>query len=92
VVCVQYYLPIAGGKVWLSGNYSRVKSDNITKYTPIPGQSGIYKQAQYVDGNVFVALSSSLQLGYSFQLVQQTFGDDVKATNYRNEGAVHFFF
>lgn len=91
LVGLQYYLPIASGKVWISGNYSHLKSANIVKLTPIAGQSAVYDEAQYIDGNLFVALSSALQLGYSFQMVEQTFADDVKARNYRNEGALHFF-
>jgi hypothetical protein len=92
VVGLQYYLPVASGKVWVSGNFSQLKSSNIVKLTPIAGQSAVYKQAQYVDGSLFAALSATLQVGYSFQMVQQTFGDGVKARNYRNEGAIHFFF
>lgn len=92
LVGLQYYLPIASGKVWVSGNYSQLKSANIVKLTPVAGQSAIYKEARYIDGSLFVALSSALQLGYSFQMVEQTFSDNVKARNYRNEGAVHFFF
>jgi hypothetical protein len=92
VVGLQYYLPIADGKVWVSGNFSQLKSSNIVKLTPIAGRPAVYKQAQYVDGSLFVALSSALQVGYSFQMVQQTFGDNVKAKNYRNEGGIHFFF
>jgi hypothetical protein len=92
VVGVQYYLPIASGKVWLSGNFSQLKSSNIVKLTPIAGRSAVYKEARYVDGSLFVALTSALQIGYSFQLVEQTFGDGVKAKNYRNEGGLHFFF
>jgi hypothetical protein len=92
VVGLQYYLPVASGKIWISGTYSHLKSPNSVKYTPIAGQSAVYKEAQYIDGNLFAALSSYLQVGYSFQMVEQTFGDNVKARNYRNEGAIHFFF
>jgi hypothetical protein len=92
LVGVQYYLPIADGSVWVSGNYSRLESPNIVKLTPIAGRSAVYHEAQYVDGNLFVALTSYLQAGYSFQLVEQTFGDGIKARNYRNAGALHFFF
>jgi hypothetical protein len=92
LVGLQYYLPISDGKVWLSGNYSQIKSSNIVKLTPIAGQSAVYKEARYVDGSLFVALTAALQVGYSFQLVEQTFGDGVKAKNYRNEGGLHFFF
>jgi len=92
LVGLQYYLPIASGKVWVSGNYSQLKSSNIVDLTPIAGQSAIYKEARYFDASVFVALSSALQVGYSFQMVEQTFADNVKARNYRNEGGLHFFF
>lgn len=92
VVGLQYYLPIADGKVWVSGNFSRLKSSNVVKNTPIAGRSAVYKEARYIDGSVFVALSSAVQIGYSFQLVEQTFGDGVKAKNYRNAGGLHFFF
>jgi hypothetical protein len=92
LVGAQYYLPIDHGRVWISGNYSQVKSGNIVKLTPTAGQTAVYKEARYFDGNLFVALSGSLQIGYSFQLVEQTFGDGVKAKNYRNEGGLHFFF
>jgi len=92
LVGAQYYLPIDKGRVWVSGNYSQVKSGNIVKLTPIAGQSAVYKEARYVDGNLFVAISGALQIGYSFQLVEQTFADGVKAKNYRNEGGLHFFF
>jgi len=92
VVGLQYYLPVAQGKVWISGNFAQLKSPNIVKLTPIAGRPAVYKDAQYIDGSLFVALSSALQIGYSFQMVQQTFGDNVKAKNYRNEGGLHFFF
>ena len=92
LVGAQYYLPIDHGRVWVSGNYSQIKSANIVKLTPVAGQSALYKEARYFDGNLFVALTGSLQIGYSFQMVEQTFGDGVKAKNYRNEGGLHFFF
>jgi hypothetical protein len=93
VVGLQYYLPVFRGKIWVSGNFSQLKSSNSVSLTPIAGRSAVYKQARYVDGNLFVALTGALQVGYSFQMVEQVFGDDnIKARNYRNEGAVHFFF
>jgi len=55
VVGLQYYLSVAQGKVWISGNFSQLKSSNIVKLTPIAGQPAVYKQAQYVDGSVFIA-------------------------------------
>jgi hypothetical protein len=92
LVGAQYYLPVLQGRIWISGNYSELKSNNIVKLTPIPARSSVYSKARYIDGNLFMGITEQLQVGYSFQFVEQTFGDGVKAKNYRNEGAVHFFF
>ena len=92
VVGLQYYLPVADGRLWISGNFAHLESSNIVELTPIAGRSAVYDQAQYIDGNLFVAFTSYLQTGYSFQMIEQTFGDGVKARNYRSEGALHLFF
>jgi hypothetical protein len=92
VVGIQYYLPVLNGRIWVSGNFAQAKSDNIVQLTPIPGRSFIYSQSQYYDGNIFFAITDNLQTAYSFQSVQQTFGDGVKARNYRQEFAMHLFF
>src|SRR6185503_6865029 len=36
VAGLQYYLPIGGGRVWISSVYSRTWSDNIKTLTPAP--------------------------------------------------------
>jgi hypothetical protein len=92
VVGLQYYLPILDGRVWLSGNHSQVKSDNIKDITPLPGWGGIYTISKYYDGSLFVAITDAIQMGASFQVVQQTLGDGVKAQNYRSEFGMHMFF
>lgn len=92
VVGIQYYLPVLNGRIWVSGNFAQVKSDNIVQLTPIPGRSFVYSQSQYYDGNIFLAITDNLQTAYSFQTVQQTFGDGVSARNYRQEFAMHFFY
>jgi hypothetical protein len=92
MVGFQYYLPVLSGRIWISGNFARIKSANIVALTPIPGRPFVFSASQYYDGNLFVTLTDALQAGYSFQAVEQTFGDNVKARNYRNEVALHFFF
>jgi hypothetical protein len=92
VLGLQYYLPIGGGRVWVSGTYTQTKSTNITALTPIPNRGSVYFKSEYEDVNLFVALTDAVQLSASFQTVRQLFGDDVSARNERVEFASHFFF
>ncbi len=92
VVGLQYYLPIAGGRVWVSGTYTQSKSTNITGLTPIPNRGSVFFKSEYEDANLFVALTDAVQLSASFQTVRQIFGDNVAARNSRLEFGSHFFF
>lgn len=92
IVGGSYYLPVWDGRIWVSGNYAQIKSNNIVKYTPIPGRPFVYSKATYWDANLFITLTDHFQAGYSFQAVEQTFGDNVKAKNYRNEIGLHLHF
>jgi len=75
VVGAQYYLPIGNGRVWISGIYSRIWSDNIRKLTPPVSYGSIFTKMEYIDGNVGVDITPAVALGLSFQTVKQTFGD-----------------
>jgi len=92
VLGAQYYLPIAGGKIWVSGTYSQISSDNILLITPAASWGAVYKSARYYDVNVFAALTPAAQLGLSFQATHQTYGDRSTPTNLRSELAMSFFF
>ena len=92
VVGAQYYLPISGGKVWVSGNYAQMSSNNILTLTPAASWGAVYKSARYYDANVFVAVTPATQLAASFQVTSQTYGDGSKPTNMRSEVAALFFF
>jgi hypothetical protein len=92
VLNLQYYLPIAGGRVWVATCYSELKSSNIKEITPLPGWGGIYTHAQYNDGTLFVAITDQIQVGVAFQRTHQWLGDGVTATNYRSELGLHMFF
>lgn len=75
VAGAQYYLPIAGGKLWVSGIYSQIKSNNIKKLTPSPSWGGIFTKMEYIDANVGYDITPAVVVGLSFQTVKQTFGD-----------------
>jgi len=75
VIGGQYYLPIGGGRVWIAGIYSQIKSDNIKALTPFTSYGGIFTKMEYIDANVGWDITPALVLGLSFQTVKQTFGD-----------------
>jgi hypothetical protein len=75
VVGLQYYLPIDKGRVWISGIYSQVESDNIKELTPYPNHGGIFTKMQYIDASVGMDITPSIVVGFSWQMVKQTFGD-----------------
>jgi hypothetical protein len=92
VLGAQYYLPIAKGRVWLSGIFAQIVSTNVVELTPRPNRGNVFDKAQYIDGSLFVALTEQWQTAVSLQTVEQTFGDGFKARNNRLELGTHYFF
>ncbi len=93
VVNAHYHLPFGRGKkVWVSGTYTQVKSDNALALTPVQGRPFIWDKGQYYDANVWWGMTPAVQVGLSFQHGQQTYGDGVVAKNNRGEGAFYLFF
>jgi hypothetical protein len=75
VAGLQYYLPVGGGRVWVSGVYSQVKSDNIKELTPFASWGGIFTKMEYIDASLGIAITPAVSLGLSFQTLKQTFAD-----------------
>jgi hypothetical protein len=97
VVGVQYYLPFADGRVWVSGNYSQLKSTNIVSLTPENSRGGVFYWQDYFDANAYAAITPAVQLGISYQYTHQVFGDrpfgaHPESNNHRGELGFRFFF
>jgi hypothetical protein len=93
VLNAHYHLPIADGKrLWLSGTYALIKSNNAVSLTPIQGRPFVWDRGQYFDVNLWWGITPAAQIGLSYQRTQQTFGDGVTAHNNRGEGAFYLFF
>ena len=97
VVGIQYYLP-PRGRVFISGNYSQGKSNNIASlYHPIsPRQPwinalGVFQTSRYLDGNIFFDITPAARMGLSFQRVDQKLADDTKVHNNRFEMTFLYF-
>jgi hypothetical protein len=101
MVGFQYYLPIAAGRIVLSGNYSRAASDNLRQqdtadFNAEKNAGGdptrTFNKAEYFDANLFIGLTRSLKTAVSWQRIEQTFlatglaGQEVmKDTKERND-------
>jgi hypothetical protein len=98
VVGFQYYLPVADGRLWVSGNYSQLKSNNIVGLTPENSRGGVFYWQEYYDANAYAALTPAVQLGLSYQYTHQFFGDrpfggaHPESHNHRAELGFRFFF
>jgi len=98
VVGVQYYLPVWDGRLWVSGNYSQLKSNNIVALTPENSRGGVFYWQEYYDANAYASLTPAVQLGLSYQYTHQIFGDHPfdgahpESHNHRAELGFRFFF
>ena len=97
IVGIQYYLPPTG-RVFVSGNYSQGKSNNIaTYYHPIaPNQPwinalGVFQSSRYLDGNIFFDLTPAVRMGLSYQRVDQLLAEGTNVHNNRFEMTFLYF-
>ena len=94
LIGAQYYLP-PSGKIFVSANYAFGQSDNIKKYAPAPAAgalTGVWKKNLYYDANVFWDITPALRTGFSYEHLEQTYVDDVKAKNDRFQTTTCLFF
>jgi hypothetical protein len=98
VIGLQYYLPFADGRIWVSGNYSQLKSTNIVSLTPENSRGGVFYWQDYFDANAYAAVTPAVQIGISYQYTHQVFGDrpfgraHPESENHRGELGFRFFF
>jgi hypothetical protein len=72
---LQYYLPMENNRIWVSGLYSRVWSDNLKELTPMTSLGAIFTKMEYIDANIQMEITPAIVLGISFQTAKQTFAD-----------------
>jgi hypothetical protein len=97
VVGIQYYLPPTG-RVFVSGNYSQGKSNNIANLfhvispnRPWINALGVFQSSRYVDGNIFFDVTPAVRMGLSYQRVDQKLADDTSVHNNRFEMTFLYF-
>lgn len=92
VLGAQYYIPVPVLRVWVTGLYARLESDNLKDLTPLTNWGGIYTKAQYYDGSLFVGITPDLHVGASLQVTEQVRGTGTKPRNTRVHVATNLFF
>ncbi len=93
-VGAQYYLP-GPGNVWLYGNYTNVKSDNLASILPAPAAgtpSKIFYKQEYMAAGLFWAVIPNFQVGFEYAYLHQTFLDQGTAKNNRVSLATYYVF
>jgi hypothetical protein len=88
MVGLQYYLP-PSGKVWLSANYSRMKSHNAAG---LGTAASIFGKSQWADVNLFWDAIPQVRFGLEGAWFEQTYADAQKAHNYRVQFSSFFLF
>jgi hypothetical protein len=97
VLGIQYYLP-PRGRVFVSGNYSQGKSNNIAKYyhpisprQPWINPLGVFYSSRYLDGNIFFDITPAARMGLSYQRVDQKLTEGPSVHNNRFEVTFLYF-
>jgi hypothetical protein len=92
VLGVQYYLPVPVLRMWVTGLYARVESDNLKELTPQTNQGAIFTKSEYLDGSLFIGITPDVHIGGSLQLTEQERGNGARPRNIRVHVATNLFF
>lgn len=88
IVGAQYYLPPLGN-VWVSANFSRMKSTNIDSWGD---RSKVFTESLWADGNVFWDIDGAMRLGAEYAYFHQKYADDQTAKNHRVQLSAFYIF
>ncbi len=81
---LQYYLPELDGKVWVSGNFSHLTSNNIGTFAVEQGtMKSVLQDLYWFDVNAFVDPIPGIRFGLEYANFQSKYVSDVLAVNQR---------
>jgi hypothetical protein len=92
ILGVQYYLPVADGRLWLAGNYSRMKSTNALRYTNSAGDAKIFDRSQWYDVNLFFDMTKAVRFGGEYARTKTKYGDGHEPHNDRWQFSAFYIF
>jgi hypothetical protein len=79
IVGAQYYLP-PSGRVWVSGVYSHMSSDNAHAFGD---KTKVFEKSDWYEGNLFVDVTPAVRLGAEYAYFHQNYVDGVTANDSR---------
>jgi hypothetical protein len=90
---LQYRLP-GPGNLWIYGNYTYLKSDNLaTLLPPKPGAvSTIFKNQTFLAAGLGWAIIPNFQVAFEYSKLDQTYLDDGVETNHRFSFATYYIY
>jgi hypothetical protein len=93
LVGAQYYLPGVDGKVWISGNYSHISSDNTHYYvTAAAPTSAVRAGEDWFDVNLFFDPVNAIRVGLEYANFNDRYVDGQHAINHRGQLSGFFVF
>ncbi len=90
MVNMQYYLPVADGRVWVSAIYSRSWSDNSASLGTSAARTR--QSLDAVFGSVFAEVLPQVRFGLEYSVLLDHYVDGVTATNHRVNFAAYYMF
>jgi hypothetical protein len=91
IVGLQYYLP-PSGKVWISGNFSRMVSKNTDQFVAATAKGSVFTESNWADGNLFWDMTPAARFGFEYSFFQQMRGDGQKPENHRFQLSAWYLF
>jgi len=95
MIGLQYYLPTTPFRMWVSGNYSHMYSNDMSKLAQTSGSNTnakLFNKSDFADGNLFVDATKSIRFGLEYAWFRQTYLDSSKATNHRVQFSGFYIF
>ncbi|MGB8294618.1 MAG: hypothetical protein WCG85_04260, partial [Polyangia bacterium] len=98
ILGAQYYLPNflpASMRIWISGNYSHINSNNIDTLNATnlsTTAAKIFNKEDWADGNLFYAANDAVRFGLEYAWFRQTYLDGVKASDKRLQFSAFYVF
>jgi len=80
---LQYTLPGAEGKMWVSANYSHIETDNLIN--GFGKATATLKAEDWFDFNLFADVTPSVRLGLEYANFNDTYEDGMHAINHRGQ-------
>jgi hypothetical protein len=88
----EYTIPGCNGKLWISGNFSHMQSNNIWHYTNATAASALTSGETWYDVNVFVDPVPGARLGIEAANMISEYVDGKQASNQRLQLSGFFIF